>query len=122
MERSVGVTMEARVRWEWTSFWRPRRVVSARRESEQPSQTGGVFYVLVGAWGVVERGLMGGLGWGGGGQLTDRGLFLGGLVPEKGRVLVRLVAGPGLVRAQGVVVFVPWADVSLVAAPVRGKG
>lgn len=56
-----------------------------------------------------------------GGELTDRGLFLGGLVPEEGRVLVRLVAGPGLVRAQGVVIFVLWAGVSRVAALVWGS-
>jgi len=39
-------------------------------------------------------------------SLTDGGGLADGLVLEEDGVLVRLVTGPGLVRAQGVVVLV----------------
>jgi hypothetical protein len=40
MEMSVGETTLAMLRWTKTSpGWRPRRVVSGTRESEQPIQT-----------------------------------------------------------------------------------
>lgn len=80
-------------------------VVSGMRESEQPIQTGGE---KVGPDVSQRSGGHGAKRWQGHRRdsLTDGGGLADGLVLEEDGVLVRLVTGPGLVRAQGVVVLV----------------